>query len=475
MPSRTSAGGGAEHRRAVGEAGDDLDPGLAADHAAHAEAHRRRRRRGLRGPAARTASPGRCAPPRAAARARCLRSSSIVPRANRPWRRRGLRLDREVGHDRAGAGLGARVDAGDAAPSPARDAVDLQAWRGGRSSSAADVLGRQRRLELELRQVDDLDQLRVDRDPFAGLHHALRHQAGDRRDQRRVVAASCAPARPRPGPRRSVARAPASFEIEVSRPVARDEALRDQRAVVLERAGARCRAATWSTTRSARPASASARARWCRAGRAPGRRGPGRLRAPSSDFTSAATAARTTALLTAFSPPETSRRARQIDVARRRRRRRRRGRVRRRRSRRGARPARPGGLARDQGAGDEAAEHGERDHAAAATSASASSRPPLLLPGASSSPAGSRWRRRAGVCRPCSTRSICAVDHRLRVELRAGDAGAERMLVHDQEEQRRDQRMDDVLDLDRPELAAVDAALDDLGDHRCEGAMTSST
>jgi hypothetical protein len=37
-----------------------------------------------------------------------LAPSSIVPRANRPLAQRRLRLDREVDHDRPGAGLGAR-------------------------------------------------------------------------------------------------------------------------------------------------------------------------------------------------------------------------------------------------------------------------------------------------------------------------------------------------------------------------------
>ena len=39
-------------------------------------------------------------------------------------------------------------------------------------------------------------------------------------------------------------------------------------------------------------------------------------------------------------------------------------------------------------------------------------------------------------------------------------AGAERMLVHDEEEQRTDERVRDVVDFDGAELAAVDAALE---------------
>ena len=57
------------------------------------------------------------------------------------------------------------------------------------------------------------------------------------------------------------------------------------------------------------------------------------------------------------------------------------------------------------------------------------------------------------------------IDHRLRVEPRRRRASAERVLVHDQEQQRRDQRVDHVGHRDGAELAAVDAALDQLAEH----------
>ena len=118
--------------------------------------------------------------------------------------------------------------------------------------SAADVLGRERRLDLDLRQVDDLDQPGVDRDPFAGcaMRCATRPEIGatrvaslrllrasaDRR-QRRLVA----------GPRAGLV---GDRGLQAGR---RDEALRHQGAVVLERALRDVELRLGRRRRSARP------------------------------------------------------------------------------------------------------------------------------------------------------------------------------------------------------------------------------
>ncbi|EWS52467.1 hypothetical protein X551_04749 [Methylibium sp. T29] len=146
----------------------------------------------------------------------------------------GLGLDREIDHYRTRAGLGGRVDAGHARQHRRRDAVDLQA--GGRSDAyRAHVLGRDRRLELDPRQIDDLDQLRVDRHAFTGLRSALRHLAGDRRTQHRVVLGLARQFGSRPGrlQRRTCGGRVRDRRVER---VLRDEALIHQGAVVLQRA-----------------------------------------------------------------------------------------------------------------------------------------------------------------------------------------------------------------------------------------------
>ena len=121
---------------------------------------------------------------------------------------------------------------------------------------------------------------------------------------------------------------------------------------------------------------------------------------------------------------------------------------------------------RDQRAGDEAAERDDdddRDRQPCQRFIGVRRRWTCAAPSPSRSPAGQGAGARL---QAVQDQVDLGFDHRLRVELLADDAGAERVLVHHQEEQRRHQGMDGVLDIaDRSELAAVDAALHDLGDH----------
>ncbi len=185
-----------------------------------------------------------------------------------------------------------------------------------------------------------------------------------------------------------------------------------------------------------------------------------------SCLTSAATLAFTKALLTAFSPPEmssvrgrSSRRATTTSVgasssAGRRLRRRR---------------ARLLGPARLDRAADEQADDREREH-----------RQQPFQPafhrvrlGFGRGCSVAAWPRRCAAAavslQPVQHQVDLRLDHRLRVERAADRAGAERVLVHDQEDQRRDQRVDDVGRVDRPELAAVDAALQQPASIACAG------
>jgi hypothetical protein len=264
----------------------------------------------------------------------------------------------------------------------------------------------------------------------------------------------------------SVARAPASVEIEVSsavgemKPCATSARLFSSARCAIS-SWARVDDAVWSAWRSFQSSSAvSSRPRtW-----------PALTASPSrtvSCFTSAATLARTTALLTAFSPPEMSS-------------------VRGRSSRRatttsfGARSRPVAGFAAVARACSarraSIARPTKRPTTASATTGSSHFQPALhrVRPEWGRGPWHSmavRGRRRF------ATRGLQAVqhqidlrlDHPLRIEHAADRAGAERMLVHDQEQQRGHQRMDHVGDDDRPELAAVDAALHQLGEHRVRG------
>ena len=158
-----------------------------------------------------------------------------------------------------------RAATGSARPSTCRRA----AWPTRTSTTSS---GAHRGFELDARQVDDLDQPRVERHALARLHQALRHQAGDRRARARRRAPPCARARRRPARPAAWPAAPAALLTEVSSAGRRDEALVDQRLVVVERALRRCRAAPAPTAACllglAQP---PARTRWRRAGRSPGR------------------------------------------------------------------------------------------------------------------------------------------------------------------------------------------------------------
>ena len=92
----------------------------------------------------------------------------------------GHRVEREVDHHRARAGLRARVNAHHARRHLRGEAVDLQA-RPAADGDRADVLRAHRGAQLEARHVDDLEQARVDADALARLHEALRHLARERR------------------------------------------------------------------------------------------------------------------------------------------------------------------------------------------------------------------------------------------------------------------------------------------------------
>ena len=351
----------------------------------------------------------------------------------------------------AGAGLRARVDARDAAPSPVPAMPSTCEPRGGRSRSAADVFGRDRRLRARCatgrRSRPAWRRSRPAR-PAAPCAATTRPPIGA--DQHRVGAAPCGPARRRPAPPRSVARAPASVEIEVSSAGRRDEALGDQRAVVLERALRDVELRRASTTRSARPGAASSSSSvvsswpstWpalTRVAFAHGQRlHLGGDLAPCT--------------IGAVDRLQPARDRRACAAARAGARRRRRSGARssagRRLRRRGRRaPARLG--APIERAADEAADDRERDHRRAATSASASSRDPLLACAACrgrSRPAPLATRASAGRAAPGRS---APRSPRFGSSMLADRAGAERMLVHDQEQQRRHQRMDHVGDVDR--------------------------
>ena len=87
----------------------------------------------------------------------------------------------------ARAGLGARVDALDPADQAVpRQALDRHARRhAGRD--ARNVGERGLRLHFQVREVDELDERRIEAHLFAGLDMALRHQASDRRAHDGVV------------------------------------------------------------------------------------------------------------------------------------------------------------------------------------------------------------------------------------------------------------------------------------------------
>ena len=110
-----------------------------------------------------------------------MRSSSITPRANRPWRRPGCGVEREVDHHRARAGLRARVDAHHARrhrrPRSRRPAGAPGCRRRPRRCPPALTAARSSR-----RDTSTISSRRgVDADPLARLHEALRHLARQRR------------------------------------------------------------------------------------------------------------------------------------------------------------------------------------------------------------------------------------------------------------------------------------------------------
>jgi hypothetical protein len=140
--------------------------------------------------AARRAGPGRCAPRQRAppapwsAPARCCRVQQALAQAPRAAPPPGRRHHR-AGPSLVALGLMRATVAATSAP-PGRRAAG---WRGWPTRSVGHVLRRDGGLQLEARQVDDLDDAPVQRHPLARLHQALRHQAADRRHQRAVTAA----------------------------------------------------------------------------------------------------------------------------------------------------------------------------------------------------------------------------------------------------------------------------------------------
>ena len=113
--------------------------------------------------------------------------------------------------------------------------------------TATDVFGRDRGLELDARQVDDLDQLGIDGDALARLHQALRDEAARSARRSTRVGARLARQLDRGLRRLSVARAPARCRDRGLERGRRDEALRRPAPGCSRARARRCRAGLRAT------------------------------------------------------------------------------------------------------------------------------------------------------------------------------------------------------------------------------------